>query len=148
MDRCLSTVGCWSASLRQSGMKQAEVCTDTASFSNYIWAEWFFPYWLLNCSAHIMCTAQLFFLYKYKRKTGGAIIKRTVWHTRASMHPHKENKWLSDGGAVGCCSIRGSSSCASTCTLDRHPHSHTPVAIVLSGSTGVHSDSCWLGALW
>lgn len=25
---------------------------------------------------------------------------------------------------------------------------HIPVAIVLSGSTGVQSDSCWLGALW
>lgn len=25
---------------------------------------------------------------------------------------------------------------------------HTPVAIVLPGLTGVQSDSCWLGALW
>lgn len=25
---------------------------------------------------------------------------------------------------------------------------HTPVTIVLSGSTGVHSDSCWLVAQW
>lgn len=37
--------------------------------------------------------------------------------------------------------------CASLCMSDGHL-AHTPVIIVLSGLTVVHSDSCWLPAQW
>lgn len=159
MDRCLSAVGCWSVSLRLSRMKFAEVCISLYQHS------WFPKLYMINLFFPLFFPPDLTVYFKglmnyiscWKKNSDFNIgmistlelCSHKMWHTCENMHPSTVLKTKCRGslmvaqwGVSPSAALHPVPVCA--CMTD----THTPVAIVLSGLTGVHSDSCWLEALW